>query len=500
MGGRVQEDKTIAQGNRPHERTDNQTTCKCKAGRKQKLKAPDPVAADLLKITLDHFFPDFNERLGNLPEPRLPERIVYSKEHLFFIGLSMFLFHCGSRNQMESERRTPAFHHNLLELSGTDEECVASTEAMNYLMENMDPSDGIELIPGEMVNSLIRSRALDKYRNSNGEFMVAVDGVHLFTRKGKHPNSIGKTIDGERYSYYYALEAKLVTMNGMGFSLVTVFIETEKEYSKEDCELNAFYRLEKILKKRFPRLRICILMDSLYSNQNVLRICENNCWGYFITLKDGSIPSLYQAATRQIESSPRQSIDHSPEKGVYQHISWALNMKYEGNQFHVLFCEEITVTKDGIERKKFVWLTDVRPNENNVVQLVKEARCRWVVEEMFNIQKNGGYELEHNFGTVGFAMKNYYYLLQVAHMLNQLMVRSDLFPKLQGKFILLKFGQCPGLVKLFLESVAETTMENFRTIKNFVKRLAESFRNQQFSELATNPESLGEIQIRFSSA
>jgi hypothetical protein len=119
---------------------------------------------------------------------------------------------------------------------------------------------------------------------------------------------------------------------------------------------------------------------------------------------------------------------------------------------------------------------------------------------MFNIQKNGGYELEHNFGTVGFAMKNYYYLLQVAHMLNQLMVRSDLFSKLQEKFILLKFGQLPGQVKLFLASVAETTLENFRTIKNFVKRLAESFRNQHFSELATNPESLGKIQIRFSSA
>jgi hypothetical protein len=500
MGGRVQEDKETAQGNRPYGRENNQTTCKSKAGRKQKLKAPEPVAADLLKITLDHFFPDFKERLGNLPEPRLPERIVYSKEHLFFLGLSMFLFHCGSRNQMENERRTPAFHRNLLALSGTDEECVASTEAMNYLMENMDPSGGMELISGEMVDSLIRARALDRYRNSSGEFMIAMDGVHLFTRKGVQPNSVCKTVDGERCSYYYALEAKLVTGDGMGLSLATVFIETKRQYNKEDCELNAFYRLEKILKKRFPRLMMCILLDSLYANQNVLRICERNSWGYFITLKDGSIPSLYQAAARQIERSPRQSTDHSPEKGVYRHISWALNMKHEGNQFHVLFCEETSLAKDGIERKKFVWLTDVRPNENNVVQLVKEARCRWVVEEMFNIQKNGGYELEHNFGTVGFAMKNYYYLLQVAHMLNQLMVRSDLFPKLQGKFILLKFGQLPGQVKLFLAAMAETTLENFRTIRNFVRRLAESFRSQHFSELATNPESLGKIQIRFSSA
>ena len=200
--------------------------------------------------------------IGKLPDPRLPERIVYSKEHLFFLGLSMFLFHCGSRSQLESDRKTPAFRRNLQVLSGTDEECVASTDAMNYLMEKMDPSCGMELLCGEMVSTLIRSRVLDKYRNSNGEFMVAMDGVHLFTRKGEHPGSVRKTIDGERWSYYYALEAKLVTEDGMGLSLATVFIETKEEYDKEDCELNAFYRLEKILKSRFPRLPLCILLTA----------------------------------------------------------------------------------------------------------------------------------------------------------------------------------------------------------------------------------------------
>ena len=398
MGKRTPEDQKDPQGSRQTERTDNQAACQRKAGRKQKPQAPEPVTADLIKVMLDHLFPDFNERLGKLSDPRLPERITYSKEHLFFLGLSMFLFHCGSRNQLESERRTAAFYHNLLALSGTDEEQVATVDAMANFMEIMDPAGGLELVPGEMVNRLIRSRVLDKYRNSSGEFMIAMDGVHLFTRKGKHPNSVCKTINGETCSYYYALEAKLVTQDGMGLSLATVFIETEEEYNKEDCELKAFYRLEKILKERFPRLAICILLDSLYANQNVLKICEKNQWGYFITLKSGSLPSLYEAALGKVESGsclPPQSIDHRPEKGVYQRISWVLNMKHEGNHFHVLFCEETRITKDGIDKSTFVWLTDTRPNKNNAAQLAKEARCRWVVEEMFNIQKNGGYELDY---------------------------------------------------------------------------------------------------------
>lgn len=460
---------------------------------------PEGVPADLIKVLLDHFFPDFNKELGQFADPRLPERIIYSKEHLFYLGLSMFLFQCGSRSQLESERRTGAFYHNLLALSGTDEERVATAEAMNYFMEIMDPENGLELLPGNMTNTLIRSRVLDKFRNSNGEFMVAVDGVHLHTRKGVCPGAVYKEINGELHSYYGALEAKLVTEDGMGFSLATVFIENEEEYIKQDCELKAFYRLAAVLKERFPRLPICLLLDGLYPNKNVLDICEKNQWGYFITLKNDSLPLLSQEAYEQMEYCPEQSIDYSPEVGVHQHISWAVNLKHEGRRTHLLACRETRITDKDIETTKFAWLTDSRPDKDNAAKLAKEARCRWKIEEMFNIQKNGGYQLEHNFGKIGFAMKNYYYLLQIAHMLHQLMIRSDLFPKLQKKFILREFAKWPEKTRAFLAVMAATALTHFRTIKNFVKRLAESFRNQRFSVLATDPEVLGKIQIRLDS-
>jgi hypothetical protein len=500
MGKRIQKDKKNIERNRHYERTDNKTAGKNKAGRKQKPQVPEPVTADLIKILLDHYFPDFNGWLGDLPDPRLEQRITYSKEHLFYMGMNMFLFHCGSRNQLESERKTIAFFHNLLVLSNSDEEQVATAGAMANFMEIMNPVGSFELLPGKMVERLIRSRVLDKYRNSNGEFLVAIDGVHLFTRKGVHEKSTKKTISGEEYSYYYALEAKIVTEDGMGISLATVFIETEKEYDKEDCELNAFYRLAIILKERFPRLSLCLLLDGLYANQNVLRICSSNRWAHFIMLKKGSIPSIFNAATEQARNNLSQSVDYNPEKGVFQHISWAFNMRHEGNHFHVLICEETKITEKGIEKKKFVWLTDSRPNRDNAPQLAKEARCRWVVEEMFNIQKNGGYELKHNYGTVGFAMYNYYYLLQIAHLIHQLMVRADLFPKLQKKFIYHKFKNMPIQMKMFLNLMAESTLKHFRTIKNFVKRLAESFRTQYISEMAINKELLGKIQIRLDSS
>ena len=500
MGVGTSQDQEGTQGNFRIERTDNKAARKHQAGRKQKPQAPEPVTADLIKILLDHFFPDFNEKLKNMPEPRCPERIIYSKEHLLYLGLTMFLFHCGSRSQLESERRAMTFLHNFLALSGTDEKCVAAAETMSYFMEKVNPADSLALLPGEMTKRLISSRALDKYRNSNGEFMVAVDGVHLHTKKGRHPNAVYKKIGGETYSYYYALEAKLVTNDNMFFSLATVFVENEDEYIKQDCELKAFYRLAEVLKKRFPRLRICFLLDGLYPNKNVLRICEKNQWAYFITLKDKCLPDVHEMANWKFDLNPGRSVDYSPEKGVYQHLTWALNIKHEGQCCHLVKCEEIRITPEGIEKKTFIWLTASRPNKKNVAKLAKEARCRWKIEEAFNIQKNGGYRLEHNYGTIGFAMKNYYYLLQIAHLLHQLMLRSDLFPKLQKKYILHRFAKMPHLIKAYRAVVAENTLKHFRTIKNFVRQLAESFRNQLFSELATNPEVLGKIKIRLDSS
>ena len=269
----------------------------------------------------------------------------------------------------------------------------------------------MSLLPWRMANQLIRSRVLDDRRNSANEFMVAVDGVHMHTLEGTLPKAVYKQVNGVAHSVFAALEAKLVTPDGMGFSVCTQFIENEEAYVKQDCELKAFHRLAETLKGRFPRLPLCLLLDGLYPNKNVLDICAANQWSFHITLKDGVIPKLHAAAAEQLAKHPEQALDDSPGPGVHRHVSWATNLDHEGRPVNVLVCEETTLTKGGFVKKRFVWLTNAKPNRKNVVQLVEEARCRWVIEETFNVQKNNEeYRLGHVCGRVGHAMKNYYYL------------------------------------------------------------------------------------------
>jgi len=108
---------------------------------------------------------------------------------------------------------------------------------------------------------------------------------------------------------------------------------------------------------------------------------------------------------------------------------------------------------------------------NNVERIANEAgRLRWNIEEAFNVQKNGGYDLEHSYSNNTNASENWYYLMQIAHTLNQIMSKSNLF---------FDFTRQMG------------------SLKNFAKRLAEHLR---FFLMESDIFINNNFQIRFNSS
>ena len=50
------------------------------------------------------------------------------------------------------------------------------------------------------------------------------------------------------------------------------------ETQKEDCELKSFQRLSRRLKKKFPKLPICLVADALYACQAIVEVCQRCDW------------------------------------------------------------------------------------------------------------------------------------------------------------------------------------------------------------------------------
>ena len=85
----------------------------------------------------------------------------------------------------------------------------------------------------------------------------------------------------------------------------------------------------------------------------------------------------------------------------------------------------------------FTYLSSLAVDHQLVVELTASGRMRWKIEnEGFNIQKHHGYGLGHQFSRTSMrAMKNYYQLMQIGHMINQLLELSTWFRALCTRHI-----------------------------------------------------------------
>lgn len=342
-------------------------------------------------------------------------------------GILLFLFRLGARRRLRFDLGSPAGVANLNGLAGTEMGEIPHPDTLAYFMKGLPPDELAELGHG-MVEELLRSRALEQARLGGRYYTVAADGTGLcFFRERHCEHCLTKELHGRTVYYHNVLEMKLVTPNGFAFSIATEFIQNTDGATKQDCELAAFYRLIPRFRKRFPMLQVCLLLDGLFLNQNVMRLLKTHRLHYIITFKEGSLPTAYSEFHALHKMVPNQSLRRHADSRDNA-FRWLNGLVHEDLTFNALECVETVPRKNPTT---FFWATDLAVSEKNVVTLSQNGgRCRWKIENQgFNAQKNGGYNLEHAYSRDENTAKNFYFLLQIAHLLAQLIEKSRLFPK-----------------------------------------------------------------------
>jgi len=207
------------------------------------------------------------------------------------------------------------------------------------------------------------------------------------------------TEDGRTLYYRPVCEAKLVTRTGLALSVGSEFVENPPGLNPgqaQDSELPAAERLFPRVKAAFRGFAFCALLDARYCNETGFSLCEKNDWRFLITLKEGALPSVWNEFQTLREIAP-------------------------GNRrLHVLECR--WNAPDGTAHR-FVRATDIRISAENCDPLAQEGgRQRWRTEnEGFRAQKHGGFEMEHAYAKRPVSAKNFYLLLQVAHILSRML-------------------------------------------------------------------------------
>ena len=385
---------------------------------KRKLKKEINMFSDVVKI-IKQYFPQLTKKLDKLTDTRHQSYVEYEMSVITVTRLVGLICGITSMRGTTEKLNTEEAIKNIAELLEIELEEIPHYDTINDVFEKIK-IDELRKIQKYMVTRLIRSKMFDKYRYKNKYFQIVIDGTGIMSFKERHCNHcLKKTYnkgEEDEYSiyYHYVLEAKLV-VGDIVISLDSEFIENEKEeVEKQDCELKAFYRMVKRIKKEYPKLPIIISGDALYCVEPVMQVCRENKWEYILRLKEERLKLLGE------EIEGLEKIEKEEKE-----IRYWNNIKYG----EVEFQKEANVVKY-YEKKKgkiteFMWITSFKITEKNKEELVYYGRQRWKIEnEGFNVQKKGTFNIEHIYSMNYNAMKAHYFFIQFAHTIRQLLEKG----------------------------------------------------------------------------
>ena len=425
----------------------------------------------------------FPPLFANVTDPRDPQKILYPIAGLAFAGVTMFLFHLKARRQIGLLLRNGPSVCKFQALFGV--ESFPHGDTLEATFSNLE-TDQIQTVVTGMSETLIRKKVLYRYRLFGIYFIVAIDGTGTISFSRRHcPHCLTRTRNGKTLYYHPVLEAKLITYNGFAFSLMTEFIENPQDKAtKQDCELKAFYRLAERLKTRFPRLPILLSMDGLFAGGPTFDLCRRYGWKFMIVLKDDDLASVNEEfdALSKLQPENRLVWRTGKEAQIKQVLRWVDDIAYVDSlkKEHTLSAIECLETKPDQEGQKkttkFKWVTNCHVSCKNVTTLSNDGgRMRWKIEnEGFNVQKKGGYELEHAYTNHPNSAKVFYLLLQIAHLLAQLLYKANLLKR-----------DFPN---------------GFGSAKNLAFRLLEAWRNARMTQTDITAALQKRFQIRFDSS
>lgn len=364
---------------------------------------------------INQYFPELINKFEGLTDIRHQSYVKYRMKVIFIVRLMGLMSSIKSMHELTEEFNTEEAIANIAQICGLELEEIPHCDTINDIFEKVKVKE-IEAIIKYMINRMIRNKMFNSFKIRDKYYHVVVDGTGLATsRKKYNQNCLVKNKHDKNVNEYqeystYVLEAKLV-IGDMVFSIGSEFVENEDEkVEKQDCETKAFKRLAEKIKKEYPRLKIIIGADALYASKPVMDICKENGWKYIIRFKEGAIPTLYKEFETVVKRDNESKIEN------YEYVT---KLDYQEEKVNII--KNIDVDT----KIEYMYMTDLPISDKNIEATIAVGRKRWKIEnEGFNIQKNGTFDIGHLYSKNSTAIKVHYLMIQIAHIIRQLLEKG----------------------------------------------------------------------------
>ena len=320
------------------------------------------------------------------------------------IGLSAFsLFFMQSESFLSHQRRLEQGHgtSNCQTLFG-----MKKIPTDNYIRLMLDPVCPESLQPcfDQVIEQLRLRDGLKAFQRLGGRTLVALDGTEYFcSQKLSCPQCLTRKRANGKTEHYHAMLASMIVAPGhnMVLPLMPEFITPQDGAEKQDCERNAAKHWLSAHGERVQDLRPVYLGDALFSCQPLAEAVLATGGDFLFVCKRDGHKTLYE----YVDGAPldqRMMIERRPGKrSLTYRYRWieAVPLR-DGKDALTVNWLGVTITdENGKATYDGAFVTSLPLIADNVVEVAACARARWKIEnESFNVLKNNGYNLAHNFG------------------------------------------------------------------------------------------------------
>jgi len=387
-------------------------------------------------LTFDAYVHMLAKTFERIPDTRASGSGDYSMTDALMSAFAMFFFQEPSllafQRKLEERR-----HRNNLETMFKVKAIPSDTQMREII-------DGAEIAPvrRQMGRAFERVRRVGwgerfKTRVGSEDYYTAVlDGTQYFhSTKIECPSCLKRTdAKGVEHYSHQILAATLVKASSHQILPLDVeAIENEDGTEKQDCETNAAKRLLVRLRQEHRQMKLVVSGDAIYAHEPMVSLAREQRMKVIFVAKPGSQPETFE----WVEELERTG---GVEHGSYEEGS---GPKIKRRVVEYRFAAEVPISQKRTNMMTFVeawvrdhagkqvyhnsWVTDLEVTHETVAEVIKIGRSRWKVEnEQFNVHKNGGYHLEHNYGHGEKTLSMMMVVLNLlAFLLHQILVMGD---------------------------------------------------------------------------
>ncbi|MGA8163751.1 MAG: hypothetical protein WB791_01855 [Waddliaceae bacterium] len=402
----------------------------------------DPISSHMLAYLAKLKIRKLFEKL--VTDPRRGQS-TYTLSSLLLTALFNVQFLSGSKNSFHTQaHEAPKIKERISMFIGRGDGALPVAKTIDDVLEKLDFEEFNNVLM-QLFENFRLSKTFFEHDEliPGGEYHIALDGekIHTYSPDSGHdcescPYCLKRTRGDTTWYCHMIVVASLVCPGGFKLPIYVYPIRSQAIHGKEtssddvhkqECELSALKVIIPRLRERFPGLRMCALLDSLFANGPTLDLLENNRFSYAIVRKKGSMPSVRKDCDGLLklpdyENSHTAKRNFTVPKGskVQQKVLFFNKIDYQERKINLLRFYEVITSPNGKERVVYwEWIVSWKVTQKNGLYSAERGRLRWHEEDLFNTAENRGYAIEHDYSRDCRAQKVWVLLIMIALFINE---------------------------------------------------------------------------------